>query len=82
MSRSIWRARCHARGCIDKRHEYRAQKSTREGEGERGGGEEEERVPFVYVKKGFAVDIAAYITHVIDDGDSSGSLQPVISCPD
>lgn len=38
--------------------------------------------PFVCVKKGFAVDIAAYITHVIDDGDSSGSLQPVISCAD
>lgn len=41
-----------------------------------------QRGPFVCVKKGFAVDIAAYITHVIDDGDSSGSLQPVISCAD
>lgn len=38
--------------------------------------------PFVCVKKGFAVDIGAYITHVIDDGDSNGSLQPVISCAD
>lgn len=41
-----------------------------------------QRGPFVCVKKGFAVDIAAYITHVIDDGDPSGSLQPVISCTD
>ena len=41
-----------------------------------------ERQSFVCVKKGFDVDIGAYITHVIDDGDSSRWLQPVVSCAD
>jgi len=51
--------------------EYRAQKSARDIPAAAG--------PSVCVKKGFAVDITAYITRVIDDGDSGGSLQPVIS---
>lgn len=41
-----------------------------------------ERQSFVCVKKGFDVDIGAYITHVIDDSDSSRWLQPVVSCAD
>lgn len=78
-----WPSKRHSRAARSRSLEWKKKKKGKKGEREKKNLHGSiERQSFVCVKKGFDVDIGAYITHVIDDTDSSRWLQPVVSCAD